>query len=536
MSWNDGEVTIIPISLKKPSWGGEHWQPSWEGQYKGEEFSITKPPKNHYAYGKGYEVRFKWKGRHPRNNNTGIKPQIIGLTKLKTMPQVKKLIRTFVDGMLEGKFIDVQTGKRLTFTNFDTCTSCSVWGKDEESNINLHHRSMMFHHKLLDREEDTVPNYQCKRHTKYDTFAKKMPQENFIVSDLKMGGVRETRAKKKLLERGIDIDTIIPDYELIQMFNPRQDIFEKRRGMKKKAETFEANDMIKERYFEKQLKKYKDKLDWSYLSQNPSLTPSLIEKYENKLNWDMLSYNSSLTPALIEKYKDKLDWSYLSKNPALTLALIEKYEDKLDWEELSYNPSLTPAFIEKYEDKLDWYELSSNPSLTPALIEKYKDKLYWGELSLNPFLTPALIEKYIDELDWYELSKNPSLTPAFIEKYKDKLVWQNLSQNPALTPALIEKYIDELDWYELSANPSLTPALIEKYENKLDWDELSMNPSLTPALIEKYKDKLYWYFLSMNPSLFGNLHIQKKAEEGKKKRNPLLYGAIIVAIFSYIKS
>jgi len=256
MSWNDGEVTIIPISLKKPSWGGKHWKPSWKGQYKGEEFSITKPPKNHYSYGEGYEVRFKWKGRHPRNNNTGIKPQIIGLTKLKTMPQVKKLIRTFVDGMLEGKFIDVQTGKRLTFTNFDTCTSCSVWGKDEESNINLRHRSMMFHHKLLDREEDTVPNYQCKRHTKYDTFAKKMPQENFIVSDLKMGGVRETRAKKKLLERGIDIDTIIPDYELIQMFNPRQDIFEKRRGMKKKAETFEANDMIKERYFEKQLKKY----------------------------------------------------------------------------------------------------------------------------------------------------------------------------------------------------------------------------------------------------------------------------------------
>ena len=116
-------------------------------------------------------------------------------------------------------------------------------------------------------------------------------------------------------------------------------------------------------------------------------------------------------------------------------------------------------------------------------------------------------------MDWDYLSQNPSLTPAFIEKYKDKLDWEELSSNPALTPALIEKYEDKLDWYYLSQNPSLTPALIEKYEDKLRWGYLSMNPSLTPALIEKYKDKLKWSRLSQNPALFGNLHIQKKAEE-----------------------
>ena len=444
MSWNDGEVTIVPFSIKKPSLGGKHWQPSWKGQYKGEEFSITKPPKNHYAYGNGYSVRFKWKGRHPRNNNTSIQPQIIGLTKLKTMPQVKKLIRTFVDGMLEGKFTDAKTGKRLTFTNFDACTSCGVWEEDEESNINLHHRSMMFHHKLLDMEGDTVPNYQCKRHTKYDALAKKIPQKPILISDLKRGGRRETRAKMKLLEMGIDMDTIIPDSDLIQMFNPRQEIFEKRRGMKKNAETFEANDMVKERYFDKQLKKYKGKLNWVNLSRNPSLTPTLIEKYIDKLYWDGLSQNPSLTPALIEKYEDKLYWDGLSQYPALTPALIEKYIERWDWDWLSRNPSLTPALIEKYEDKLNWKWLSKNPSLTPAFIEKYIDKLNWKWLSSNPSLTPALIEKYIDKLDWNYLSSNPSLTPALIEKYKGKLNFDYLSPNPSLTPALIEKYEDKL--------------------------------------------------------------------------------------------
>ncbi len=69
-----------------------------------------------------------------------------------------------------------------------------------------------------------------------------------------------------------------------------------------------------------------------------------------------------------------------------------------------------------------------------------------------------------------------------------------------------------MNWNRLSLNPSLIPALIEKYIDKLNWNRLSQNPSLTPALIEKYKDKLNWRFLSEKPALFGNLHIQKKAE------------------------
>ena len=153
-----------------------------------------------------------------------------------------------------------------------------------------------------------------------------------------------------------------------------------------RLEIFEANERIKERYFEKQMEKYKDKWDWVELSQNPSLTPALIEKYEDKWNWGYLSQNPSLTPALIEKYKDKLNWASLSRNPSLTPALIENYEDKWDWKWLSFNPSLTPSLIEKYKDKVDWFWLAKNPALTPAFIEKYENKLYWGNLSQNPAL------------------------------------------------------------------------------------------------------------------------------------------------------
>jgi len=301
------------------------------------------------------------------------------------------------------------------------------------------------------------------------------------------------------------------------------------------AESFEANDMVKERYFDKQIKKYKDKLDWYSLSFNPALTPAIIEKYEDKWNWKYLSSNTSLTPAIIEKYEDKLDWSNLSANPSLTPALIEKYIDKLGWENLSFNTSLTPAFIEKYEGKMNWMVLSQNPALTPALIEKYKDKLNWRLLSENPSLTPALIEKYIDKLNLMYLSQNPALTPALIEKYKGIMRYDGLSRNPSLTPAFIEKYEDEWNWSDLSRNPALTPALIDKYIDKLDWDYLSLNPSLTPAFIEKHKDKLRWMSLFQNPALFGNLHVKEAEDEKIKFKNPLLYGAIILTICALVK-
>ena len=72
---------------------------------------------------------------------------------------------------------------------------------------------------------------------------------------------------------------------------------------------------------------------------------------------------SLLTLAFIEKYKDKLDWLYLSANPSLNPALIEKYIDKLDGIQLSRNPALTPSLIEKYKDKWNWKLLSYIPAI-----------------------------------------------------------------------------------------------------------------------------------------------------------------------------
>ena len=71
-----------------------------------------------------------------------------------------------------------------------------------------------------------------------------------------------------------------------------------------------------EEYYLNFLMKYEDKLNWSWISQNPNITMEMIEKYPDKpWNWDMISRNSNITMEFIEKLSDKpWNWHYISLN------------------------------------------------------------------------------------------------------------------------------------------------------------------------------------------------------------------------------
>ena len=240
MSWNDGEVTVIPHEIKKPSYANRHWKKSWKANYKGEDFYITKAPKGHYGENDGYEVRWKWKGRHPKNDNTDIIPELIDLHKLKTMPQVKKLIRTFVDGINNGKLVDVETGKPLTFNTFDTCTACSIFAGIP----NLYHRQNMFTHKALwDKNEWDKKPYQCKWHTKLDVLEAMKEDKDKKLEDVDKMDIyaykRKIESQINLLKKKgkeIDVDALVPDSELIQMSNPYLEMARRRRGLEAEGE------------------------------------------------------------------------------------------------------------------------------------------------------------------------------------------------------------------------------------------------------------------------------------------------------------
>ena len=238
MSWNHGEVTVVPYELKKPSWGGEYWVKSWEANYKGEDFWIKKAPKGHYDYDSGYDVSFKWKGRHPRNVMGVVTPKLIGLKKLKTMPQVKKLIRAFVDDMKAGKIVCGDTGVPLTMNYMAGCVNCSIYNEWDMSNLGLYHRKNMYHHKRLDDGSDKFPKTYCKWHTKLNVIDKYREDGQLTISETDIWDYR--RKKENFIKRGnrIDVDAIVPDSELVPMFNPYLEMVKRRKGMEAEESKF----------------------------------------------------------------------------------------------------------------------------------------------------------------------------------------------------------------------------------------------------------------------------------------------------------
>ena len=56
------------------------------------------------------------------------------------------------------------------------------------------------------------------------------------------------------------------------------------------------------------------KLDWEYLSENPSAI-SLLEKNPNRIEWHWFCRNSAAI-FLIESNLDRINWWFLSGNPA----------------------------------------------------------------------------------------------------------------------------------------------------------------------------------------------------------------------------
>jgi len=67
--------------------------------------------------------------------------------------------------------------------------------------------------------------------------------------------------------------------------------------------------------------------------------------------------------SLLSKNIDKIDWLYLSANPSsYVIELLKKNSEKINWIILLLNPSAIPLLSENL-NKVDWYWISYNPSI-----------------------------------------------------------------------------------------------------------------------------------------------------------------------------
>ena len=80
---------------------------------------------------------------------------------------------------------------------------------------------------------------------------------------------------------------------------------------------------------------------------------------------------------IVEKYRDKVDWCWISARQNLSEDFIREFQDKVDWGEISSNQKLSEEFIREFCDKVDWVWISSNQNLSVEFkieMKKYLDK------------------------------------------------------------------------------------------------------------------------------------------------------------------
>lgn len=184
---------------------------------------ISKNPKQKHE---GYTVLINCDnlGGCGGNKRMGISPKLLNLTKFKTMPQVKKAFKKFIDDLFTGKMKCQEGGETLTDETITHCVGCDIYDYGDTTR-----NGYVCHHHLY--TSDRIPpsivfddgriekTYNCKKHTKEAIWMEEYPNDN----EYEVGGLT------------ISDSDLIPQ---VKYLNPRERMIRQRFGLG--AETFEA--------------------------------------------------------------------------------------------------------------------------------------------------------------------------------------------------------------------------------------------------------------------------------------------------------
>lgn len=126
----------------------------------------------------------------------------------------------------------------------------------------------------------------------------------------------------------------------------------------------------------------------------------------NKNEFVRISMSPGLTEGFIRKYKDELNWTYITCKQELSVEFIEEHSDYVDWNVLNYGRFFEEGFIMKYEDKINWFNLAFEQPLSLDFIEKHSDKVNWKAVSGHQALNIDFITRNIDKLDLGMVAEN----------------------------------------------------------------------------------------------------------------------------------
>lgn len=168
-----------------------------------------------------------------------------------------------------------------------------------------------------------------------------------------------------------------------------------------------------------------DKIDWKCLSENAAAI-NLLLTYPEKTIWKLICWFkvicTSETDKLLIAHYDKVNWAWLSKNPTAISILTSNF-DKIDWCELSGN-SAAIELLKANPEKIEWWRLSRNSAAIDLLNENY-DCIVWNDLIENPNAIKLLIKRTnTSKYGWFSFALN------LFRAHKKRDIWNWLSGIP----------------------------------------------------------------------------------------------------------
>ena len=196
------------------------------------------------------------------------------------------------------------------------------------------------------------------------------------------------------------------------------------------------------------VKKNPHKIYWCSLLSNPMAIDIIVEKFEKikKLYYITLLSKNPHPKAieLLTNNMDKIDWFYLSLNPS-AWKLLEQYPEKIDWNGLSLNTNSNAVkMLLKNPTKIVLYNFNRNTNpMVIDYLKEHPEKIVWSELCVNAS-AEELIRENQHKIVWSSLSANPCIFKYNYKKcrtvYRTTLFKEEILAR-ALHPDRIGKYL-----------------------------------------------------------------------------------------------
>ena len=102
------------------------------------------------------------------------------------------------------------------------------------------------------------------------------------------------------------------------------------------------------------------------------LSEDLVRKFRNRVNWGYISYFQKLSEEFIREFRNRVVWKCISSYQKLSEEFVREFRDSVDWKHIFYYQELSEDFVHEFRNRVDWYQISITQHLSEDFFHGYR--------------------------------------------------------------------------------------------------------------------------------------------------------------------